>query len=249
MQSQHRALGRVRSADTPSSGGDHSLHVPAHYRLSTPEGLLRGDTRSPSPMPPSPMSMSPSPQPLRHPTSANLRIQITPGTPEYDFCPHGGASPSGLGAPPGYSYKVPSAAGKDNSCSTLSSYYASTTSNSPGTPDSPGWSSYGSLPKNVPCSDREIIGHSDTNTNLSRKEQQSSLKEIPKTVRRNSTDERQRRTSSTQRPLGISIPTTTTTPPPSGETPNSAEWQRERWKHWEQLAKKSDDANELETLV
>ena len=143
---------------------------------------------------------------------------------------------------------VPPRGSRDNrdseSNSSMSSYYPSSSrsaSGSPMTPDTPDspWlmdptRAGGSTPHKHPV--------------------------LPPRSKVNAPDNMDHRTSSMQRPLGIRQQDTTLTSsvkgqgheqsPGQGPSANAPRWQKERWKHWEKIAKEnSDEFHEQETLV
>ena len=269
-RSQYHTHHNNRAADPPPPL--EMLKIP-QFRISSPEqGWYRPDSRSPSPMSP---RISPSPKAMKAATP-NLRIRILPDTPSAPHrerssstnslimprpvrfhsrqhlsittsssIPSSGAaaiSSGGHAASSHHMLTVPSAGAlyglkrdrDSDSCSSQSSYYPSTSrsaTNSPITPDAP--HSWGAPMDTPPASPRSPPGGP-----------------CPEA-----------RTSSRQRPLGVNLHVQTASPrhlrtSSAGEdgrsrgSGQSTEWQKQRWKRWEMIAKEhSDDFYEQETLV
>lgn len=237
---------KVPSTEPPAE----SLKVPQFRIISPDQGWYLPDSRSPSPVSP---RISPSPKAMKAATP-DLRIRITRDLPDRTV-PNSSHITQALISPrpvrwrrqlssdgsskssksnPADTLTVPSLR-KDReteSSSSLSSCYPSSSrsaSNSPMTPDaplSPRW--YPETPPSTPGLAPPSVTHSQS--------------DVP--------SDSDLQTSSTQRPLGITVNSKESQSPvkkPSGKLP---EWQKERWKHWEKIAKEhSDEFHEQETLV
>ncbi len=256
-----------------------TLQVP-QFRITSPDQdrwyTSGGGRRTPSPVSP---RISPSPKALKAATPSDLHIRITQATSERRSSQHerpvinppsvgtrsssthrrANPSPSRMGGSGHYretpnipqtfggsmnTLSVPPRGSRDNrdseSNSSMSSYYPSSSrsaSGSPMTPDTPDspWlmdptRAGGSTPHKHPV--------------------------LPPRSKVNAPDNMDHRTSSMQRPLGIRQQDTTLTSSVKGQeqsqgpTANAPRWQKERWKHWEKIAKEnSDEFHEQETLV
>ena len=250
----NRPVDRVQSAEPPSHLD--LVKVP-QFRISSPEqgSWYRPDSRSPSPMSP---RISPTPKAMKSATP-DLRIRVVPESAgerssstssthslisprpvrfrqQLQLGPLSPSIPRSPAAVSCHTLTVPSFSSlkrdrDSDSNSSLSSYYPSTSrsaTNSPITPDAPhSWSM-----ESPPASPMQQGAHP-----LGGASDRTSAVGV--------------RTSSKQRPLGINV-RVTSRKTGSGETPSEGapDWQKERWKHWEILAKEhSDEFNEHETLV
>lgn len=233
----HKHLSKVKSAEP----ADTLRKTASANRLTAPDPVWYKPERSKSPASP---RISPSPKAMR--AGPNLHIRITAESPERTMLvdsAHGSLSPktrsrsSGCGrSQTSHMLTVPSSSthnrNRDSNSSLSSGYMAGSSrsgTNSP-SPPSQGSKWYLETPPESPS--------------------QGGVDPKGRDIRESSPSPFQR-TSSTHRPLGINVHSNSSCQLSTDKSSEeSQEWQKDRWRHWEKLAKEhSDDFHEQETLV